>query len=208
MKLFYTPKSHFARKVRVLAAALDIPLELVNIRSAFGMDPALFGGSPLMNVPVLQTDEGVILDSDMIAAYLVRQFDPTDRFAVLTWHLDRINTRTVMNGIMRAEVELVLATWKGSDTLASDRLEKMRLTIAYGLAWLEERSDLFIGEPDYLGFHLVCLWDHLVHFGHMPDHSFVRLESHVKALSRLPFICDSQPALPYPQPSPQELSRP
>lgn len=208
MKLFYTPKSHFARKVRILAAALDIPLKLENIRNTFGMDPVVFGNSPLMKVPTLQTEKGLILDSDVICEFLVRHYDIDDRFQVLTNDLDRINARTVMNGIMSAEVELVLATLRGMDTLLSERLEKMRLTVTHGLAWLEQRSELFAGAPDYLGFHLVSMWDHLVFFGHMPPQSFSSIENHVNALSQLHFVRESHPATPYPQVSQQEKSRP
>ena len=193
MKLIYTPGSHFARKVRVLAAALHIPLDLVNIRSTFGTDPMVFGNNPLMKVPTLQTEEKLILDSDVICTFLVRQYDPDDRFNVLTDDLDQLNARTVMNGIMSAEVELILAAIRGVNTLPAERLQKMRLTIANGLEWLEDRNELFSGGSDYLGFHLVCLWDHLVFFQHMPEQSFPQLESRVAALSLLPFVSESHP---------------
>ena len=31
MKLYYTPRSHFARKVRILAAALKLDFELIDV---------------------------------------------------------------------------------------------------------------------------------------------------------------------------------
>lgn len=195
MKLFYTPGSHFARKVRLLAAALQIPLELINIRSTFGINPVVFGNNPLMTVPTLRIEEKLIFDSDVIAAFLVHRYDPDDRFGVLTDDIDILNARSVMNGIMSAEVELVLAARRGVDTLIPERLQKMRLTIAHGLAWLEERSELFSDEPDYPGFHLVALWDHLVFFQHMPAQHFPRLERHVHRLSQLPLVSASHPSM-------------
>lgn len=70
MKLRYSPTSPFARKVRVAAAVLDIPLDL---ELADTLDPAdsLRQENPLGKIPALRTDEGVVLfDSPVIQAWL------------------------------------------------------------------------------------------------------------------------------------------
>lgn len=188
MQLFYTRHSHFSRKVRILLEGLGIPVELVNAGDTAGMDPARFGHSPLRKVPVLKDGDTLVFDSDVIAAHLVRTSDPSDRFNVLRTDLPTLNARTVMNGVMSAEVELILAARTGLDTGGLLRFDKARQVIAAGLEWLETQAPLFDREPDYLGFHLVCLWEHLHRFGHFPDLALPQLARHAARLGELPVV--------------------
>lgn len=191
MKLIYTPRSHFTRKVRILLAALGIEVELVDIVNAGSDDPAVFGPNPLMKVPVLVDGECAVYESDHIAAYLVRRHDPDDRFGVLATDPDQLNARAVMNGVMALEVELVLAGRSGMDT-AQPRFDKMRAGIAQGLAWLDARHDLFPDAPSYLGFHLVSMWEHLALYGLM-DRDHPRLRERVAAYVQWPYVAASRP---------------
>jgi glutathione S-transferase len=168
MRLYYTPRSHFSRKVRILASALGLELELVDAGNVADADPAAFGPNPLMRVPTLVDGDITLFESDHIAAHLVRCHDPRDRFAVLSTDPDVLNARAVLNGLMATEVELLLAARTGIDTRAMPRFEKMRASIASALAWLEARPGLFAGPPTYLGFHLVCALDHLAFYGEVP----------------------------------------
>ena len=53
LQLIHTPRSHFARKVRLLLAALDVDVELIDAVNAAEADPARFGRKPLLKVPTL-----------------------------------------------------------------------------------------------------------------------------------------------------------
>jgi glutathione S-transferase len=194
MKLHYTPKSHYARKDRILIDALKLDVQLLDAGNVADQDPELFAGNPLMKVPTLITDEGqAIFESDHIAEYLVRQHDPQDRYQVLTTDLKALNARAVMNGVMAAEVELVMAERSGIDAGKYQRYAKFRNTVDQGLAWLEARSAMFEDNViSYAGFHLVCLWDHLVLY-QMFALPYPRLQATVNRLSEIEFMNKSAP---------------
>ncbi|GAB2515282.1 glutathione S-transferase N-terminal domain-containing protein [Lysobacter humi (ex Lee et al. 2017)] len=169
MRLVYTPRSHFSRKVRLLAAGLGLPLELVDAGNVADGVPAAFGPNPLMKVPTLIAPDGTaVFDSDHIAAWLVRRHDPHDRFGVLSDDVDVLNARAVMNGVMATEVELILAARTGIDVDAHARFAKMRASMLAGLDWLEAHHHIFQREATYATFHLLALLDHLVFYGLVP----------------------------------------
>lgn len=192
MQLFYTPRSHFSRKVRMLLGGLDLRADLVDAGNVAESNPQLFGANPLMKVPTLVDGDCTILDSDHIAQYLVRTYDPTDRFRVGTTDVDELNTRAVMNGIMATEVELILAARTGLDTHAHRRFDKMRSAIVAGLGWLEQRGKVFPMEPTYLGFHLAAMWDHLELYG-VCDLDFPNLRAAATRWNALPYIAATKP---------------
>lgn len=187
MQLLYTPTSHFARKVRIIAAGLGVELELLNAGNTASLSGNRLEENPLMKVPALFGPDGVVFDSDVICAWLVRRFDPADRFGVLTTDIDLLNARTVMNGVMAAEVELVLAARGGMDTASGQRFGKFRHTIATGLAWLEAHAAQGLRSPAN-EFHLVCLWDHLLLTGLMPARQFPALAARVAATRGNPIV--------------------
>lgn len=192
MKLFYTPRSHFARKVRILLKALQVDVELIDAGNAADSDPALFGPNPLMKVPTLVDGEQIVFDSDHIAAYLVRKCDPSDRFDVLTADADTLNARAVMNGVMAAEAELILAARTGIDTSAHRRFDKMRESVRNGLSWLDAHHGLFPREPSYLTFHAVSMWDHLAFYG-LFELRYPQLHAQVMRWADAPYIAESKP---------------
>lgn len=191
MQLVYTPRSHFSRKVRLLADALGLELELVDAGNVARGEATGFGANPLMKVPTLVDGARRVFDSDHIAAWLVRGHDPADRFHVLTTDTDVLNARAVMNGMMAAEVELILAERTGLGT-GHPRFDKMRAALAQGLDWLESNDGLFARAPDYLGFHLVAMWDHLA-FYRTATLDRPRLQARVAAYAQWPFVARSRP---------------
>lgn len=192
MQLIYTPRSHFSRKVRILLAALGLEVALLDAGNVADSHPPAFGRNPLMKVPTLVDAGRVVFDSDHIAAYIVRAHDPRDRFDVLAVDTDVLNARAVLNGIMAMEVELILAERTGINTRVHRRFWKMRESLAHGLAWLEENSAVFDGDPCYLGFHLTSMWDHLELY-RLAELTFPGLRRHVEAYSALPFVAASRP---------------
>ena len=59
MKLFYSPTSPYARKVRMLAieSGLDAQIEAITVDTA-NPDPALLGANPLGKIPTLLLENG------------------------------------------------------------------------------------------------------------------------------------------------------
>ncbi|MBI5150026.1 MAG: glutathione S-transferase N-terminal domain-containing protein [Candidatus Omnitrophica bacterium] len=92
MKLLYTPRSPYARKVRIVAIEKGIKLELVN-EDLVNKSPGLVKANPLGKIPTLILDNGqTIFDSPVICEYLdhfkpkpvLIPQGPSKRFAVLT----------------------------------------------------------------------------------------------------------------------------
>lgn len=192
MRLFYTPRSHFSRKVRILLDAWSCRVELVDVGNVADADAAAFAGHPLMKVPTLVDDGVWVIDSDHIARYLTKAVDPQDRFDVLADDVSTLNQRAVMNGIMSAEVEVILAARTGIDVHAHGRFHKLLQSMTNGLEWLDRRVDALPTEPTYIGFHAVCLWDHLALYGLVPL-PYDRLHSYVRRISKAPFVAQSAP---------------
>jgi len=192
MKLYYTPKSHYARKVRILIDALDLPVALVDIQDVTGQSAQLFADNPMMKVPTLTDGEVAVFESDHIAQYLVRRFDTEDRFQVLTTDPHQLNLRAVMNGVMAAEVEVILAERTGLDTQGVKRFDKHREVVNQGMGWLESNAGLLAEQPTYNGFHLVSLWDHLVLYGQY-SLDYPSLNRRYQQLSQLDFVAQSSP---------------
>jgi glutathione S-transferase len=195
MKLHFTPRSHFSRKVRILLDAWNVDVTLIDAGNVADSSAEAFGPNPLMKVPALVDGERVVLDSDHIARYLALRFDPQDTFGVRTEDVDLLNARAVMNGVMAAEVEILLARRTGIDTSAHRRFDKILASIRQGLGWLEAHAELFLGAPEagsYAGFHLTCLWDHVALFQIVPL-EYPVLRGHVARLSALPHVARSAP---------------
>jgi glutathione S-transferase len=215
MKLFYTPKSHFSRKVRILVGAynnkaITDSLQLVDIGNVGSNKQNEFGPNPMMKVPTLLDGDNdnsnrrftEVFDSDNIAQYLVREKfkDEEDKFQVLHPTTKVLNARAIMNTVMSNEVELILARRSGLDTTKHVRFEKHLQGIRQGLEWLESNADLiFPGEstgmakPTYAGFHLTCLFDHLRLYDVVPTDEYKNLNKQVSLMSKLPYVEETYP---------------
>ncbi len=192
MKLYYTPKSHYARKDRILIDALQLEVELIDAGNVAEQDPTIFANNPLMKVPTLLEGDLLVFESDHIAEYLTREHDQTDRFDVLTTDPEQKNLQAVLNGVMAAEVELIMAERTGIDPNKYARHDKFRSTVIQGLQWLEDHADDFSDEPDYRGFHLVCMWDHLADY-QMFALDYPKLKQRVAERNQLNFVASSRP---------------
>jgi len=190
MKLYYTPKSHFARKLRILIDAWNIKVEFIDVGDV--ADTEKFGDNPLMKVPALVDGDLCVIDSDNIAQYLTQKYDKKDQFEVLTTDVHVLNARAVMNGIMSAEVEILLAQRTGIDITKYNRFDKMLDTINSGLKWLEQNVAIFPKHPTYLGFHLVSMWDHLDQYAPI-ELNYPKLQEHVDRMSQFDFVVTNYP---------------
>ena len=190
MKLYYTPKSHFARKNLILIHAWDIDVELIDVGNVAVSES--FGGNPMMKVPTLVFDRQWVIGSDNISQYLVRKYDLEDKFDVLTADVNALNAREILNGIMSSEVEIILAQRSGLDTNSLKRFDKMTDSIISGLDWLEQNASLFSEKPNYLNFHLVCMWDHLALYTTV-NLTYPKLQEYVDKLYEIPYVSKSVP---------------
>lgn len=165
MKLYATPLSHFSRKVRILLDLYEINYEFADIGNVAQTDSMIFGGNPILRVPVLADNKNWLWDSDNIAKYIVEKFDPSDRFRVNNRDFNELNVRSVLNGIMSEEVKLIIARRTGLSTEGYEFFDKSKLIIKNGLDWLESNAAAFNSKQHgYLEFHLICLWQHLDYY--------------------------------------------
>jgi len=192
MKVYFTTRSHFSRKIRILLDVWEVSVEFIDVGNVGDLSNEAFGPNPLMKVPTLVDGSSSIIDSDHIAQYLTRRHDPADAFGVLTTDVELLNARAVMNGVMAAEVELILARRAGMDISLHRRFDKLAESMRRGLDWLEDHAATFPEHPSYAGFHLICMWDHLALYG-IVELQHPRLREHVAQISSLPYVATSQP---------------
>jgi glutathione S-transferase len=164
LKLYATPGSHFARKVRILMAELGVQFEPVWIASLLATSPNAFADNPLMRVPTLVDGDRVVVDSDHIARVIVDTYDADDWFGVKSGDPKNLNRLAVANGIMENEVVLILMKRGGVEDLDSiTYLRKLKLGIHDGLAWLE--ASVALDAPlTWADITMICMWEHLVHY--------------------------------------------
>jgi glutathione S-transferase len=102
MKLHWSPRSPFVRKVMIVAHELRIEGDLQLIRSRAAMaetNPALSIDNPLNKLPTLVLENGTALyDSPVICDYLDRhcQLHPLDRFA----RIDALRRQALGDGLL------------------------------------------------------------------------------------------------------------
>ena len=181
LRLFATPLSHFARKVRILLAELELDHELVWTGNLLSEDPADFGGNPILRIPTLVDGDTWVVESDQIARYLVERHDPADRFGVLALDVAQRNALAMINAAMGAEVELLLSARSGMPDIRQHHyFRRYDTVLRRSLAWLEERGpDLWpAADPSYLDIALACMWDHLAWYGTVGESKGPALEDH------------------------------
>jgi glutathione S-transferase len=168
-------------------------MELTDIGNVGANSQEIFGNNPLMKVPTLQHNDVKVFDSDNIAQYLASIYDSSDRFSVMTKDTSLLNLRCVMNGVMSAEVELILARRSGIDTDSFPRFGKHLASIENGLQWLEHHAKDFPCEPSYAAFHAVCMWDHLKLYNIVELSQYHNLAEIRNKTSELSYVKESAP---------------
>lgn len=106
MKLLASLTSPYARKLRVLALELDLAVELIET-APMADSPDFLAANPLGKVPVLLVDGDAIVDSRVIAGYLLalapgNALLPADGPA--HWH--GLTTEALADGILDAAINL------------------------------------------------------------------------------------------------------
>jgi glutathione S-transferase len=211
--LFATPLSHFARKVRILLAELDVPFELRFVPNLLSSDPADFGGNPILRIPTLLHGERWIIESDQIVRYIVETWDPGDRLGCLALDPEQRNVLSILSALMAAEVELILSARSGIEGVdAMPYFQRHHAVIEHCLVWLEEHGrHQWLGTDDadesgakqrrkrafsYLDVTLVAAWEHLQHKQLGPNlERFPWLAERVALFAERPSVAPSAPRL-------------
>lgn len=194
MKLYATPLSHYSRKVRLVLDYLRIPYESIDVGNVAEGTMEKFGRNPLSRIPVLEEGENWLIESDHIAAYLVRKFDPKDSLGVLTSDPFELNARAVLNGIMAEEVCVILAKRMAVPIEKFAFFDRSFTAVENGFAWLEDNGSRFRSQhPRYLDLHLLCLWEHIEYYNLVPLGAYRSLREVTVNLAASPWIRKSAP---------------
>lgn len=144
MKLFYSPTSPYARKVRLLAIekGLDALIETLTIDTA-NPSPDLLAANPLGKVPALVLDNGeAVFDSPVICRYLDNLAAPywipreaSAELAVLRWE-------ALADGLTDAAYNLVMEQRSRPEHERSPRtMERWTNEITRTLQYIEARMN-------------------------------------------------------------------
>lgn len=169
MKLLYTPRSPYARKVRVAAIEKGINLELVS-EDLVNKSPVLVKANPLGKIPTLILDNGqIIFDSPVICEYLdclkpkpaLIPKDLEKRFAVLT-------LAAAADGLMDVTVAMFMEKVRHPNDFNAAFIVANEVTVRRCFAYfetqtaqLEELNIASIGLASaigYLNFRMSRLW--------------------------------------------------
>lgn len=194
-QLFGTPLSHFTRKIRILFAELGVDFDFVRLGSVLAPTAQSYADNPLLRIPTLVHGDTTLIESDHIARYVVGEHDPSDRLGVRSEKVDDMNRLAVANGIMSNGVTLILGKRGGLEDVESVAyLRKVASAIESGLAWLDARAEPDAASFDYRDIALVCMWQHLLHYGMVRDvEKYARIDARVARLSTRPSIASTTP---------------
>jgi glutathione S-transferase len=167
IKLFGTLTSPYTRKIRILAAAARLDVELIDTRTDAGA-VALSSASPLAKVPVIEVDGTVIPDSAVIIGWLWARHGDALRvagFRVDPADLDDRVSTVIADGALDAAINRFYLRRDGFDDRGYVGRQGDRVEAA--LLWLEAR--ITFGRP-ITGVRLAlgCALDWMV-FRHMVD---------------------------------------
>ncbi len=141
MKLLYTKRSPYARKVRIMALEKNIPLEMVEVDLA-NKPPELIKANPLGKVPVLVLDSGeTLVDSPVICEYmdnlklpLLIPKEERKRLAVLHF-------TAIADGLMDCAVTCYMEKVRHPDQFDVNLVAAQKQAIERGLKFFEEHLD-------------------------------------------------------------------
>jgi len=153
MKLHWSPKSPYVRKVMVCANELGVPDELTLVRSVAAMlkpNERLMLDNPLSKIPTLVLDDGTSLfDSAVICDYLNDRAggalfpkDGDDKYRALRWH-------AFGDGLLDA-----LILWRNErerDAPLKELLDAFELKTCASLKRLDDEADALARTPLTIG---------------------------------------------------------
>jgi glutathione S-transferase len=137
MKLLYTKRSPYARKIQVMALEKQIALTLIEEDLA-NKTPELLAANPLAKIPVLILDDGTTLfDSPVICEYIdslntAPTLIPTsNRWTILRW-------QALADGLMDSVVAMYLEKVRHPNDFNQQYLENQERNCGLVLAYCEQ----------------------------------------------------------------------
>lgn len=165
MKLFSSPASPFARKVRIVAAVKGVESQIDSVfPDANKGDPDLNANNPLGKIPCMVTASGATIhDSHVICEYL----DSIGSGPVLfprsgdaRW--DALTRGSLADGILDAALTLVYEKrFRPEDKQVETWVDRQWAKINRALAVLEANPPQWTGHPDYGHITLACALGYL-----------------------------------------------
>jgi glutathione S-transferase len=139
MKLYASPTSPFARKVRIALIEKSIQHQLVMVDAA-KPDPRVVALNPLGKIPILERDgQSALFDSPVILEWLDEIAEPSfvpksgeARIEVLLW-------QALCDGIMDACVARLIETRRPDDKHVAGYIRRQEEKIQHALALANER---------------------------------------------------------------------
>lgn len=196
MKLYLTPLSHFARKVRIVAEYYSLNIEYVDVGTVTDIGIDKYADNPLMAVPVLTDNESWLIESDNIVSYLIEKNDPSDILKFKTKDIETLNMRAVLNGIMSNEVKIIQGKRSGIPIENYVYFKKAKASIEASLDWVEHRADRFdIEKLNFENIHLVCAIEHIEYFQTMEMDRYHKIKRLVQEIGDHAIVKLSNPFL-------------
>lgn len=141
MKLYTTPRSPFARKIRIMAIEKNIPLELVN-HDLVNKSDELLAANPLGKVPVLILDNGQsLVDSPVICEY-IDQLKPDPLFIPLANRFEILHLSAIADGITEAALTMYMEKMRHPDSFNKPLVENQERAIPRAYKYLESRMNV------------------------------------------------------------------
>ena len=156
MKLYYTQRSPYARKVIVTAIEKDIPLELISEDLA-KKSPALLAANPLGKIPTLVLDNGqVIVDSPVICEYL-EHLKPELRMIPqdVTRKFHLLHIAAIADGVMESAIAAYMEKQRHPESFHPKFVENQEQAILRSYAYLETQLK-FLSELNIASIAVAC----------------------------------------------------
>lgn len=161
MKLYGTTTSPFVRRVRVVAAELGLPVELVNTATDEGQ-ARLRELTPIRKVPIALVDGKQLFDSRVIIEWLVT----TRGYGTLTPPRDRWREHNLVNAIDAALDSIIQLFYLRRDGVAIDgspyathNLDRADAIFEWLGKQLAAPGDTYIGEFGLAELSTICALD-------------------------------------------------
>ncbi|MCO5141843.1 MAG: glutathione S-transferase family protein [Oligoflexia bacterium] len=200
MILYGTNPSHFTRKVRILLQEYGISYTFVELNNLLEANLENFAQIPLLQFPILEDNGKKLIESDLIALYLMETYGKNKEINTLYRQIetkvDDLQFLAYTNGAMAAGVKIIRATRSGiTDLEKYPFFQQELLAIQATLDWLEERTQL-TSAFTYLDLSLVCLLQWALFRKLIPNlEKHPRLMAFLKTWENRPSVLSTHPEL-------------